>query len=91
MCIILVAFTGFLLLFKICYPFNYIRGIMYGVLIGIFIGSAVGLNKLFEFVLLTPRMFIFISILCLLDIPLFGTLTHVCEKKIFKHADRIVR
>ena len=91
MCIILVAFTGFLLLFKICYPFNYIRGIMYGVLIGIFIGSAVGLNKLFEFVLLTPRMFIFISILCLLDIPLFQVLTHICEKKIFKHADRIVR
>ena len=91
MCIILVAFTGFLLLFKICYPFNNIRGIMYGSLIGIFIGSAVGLNKLFEFVLLTPNMFIFIAILCLLDIPLFGTLTHICEKKIFKHADRIVR
>lgn len=91
MCIILVAFTGFLLLFKICYPFNYIRGIMYGSLIGIFIGSAVGLNKLFEFVLLTPVMFIFIGILCLLDIPLFKTLTHICEKKIFKHADRIVR
>lgn len=91
MCIILVAFTGFLLLFKTCYPFNYIRGIMYGSLIGIFIGSAVGLNKLFEFVLLTPKMFVFIAILCLLDMPLFGTLTHICEKKIFKHADRIVR
>ena len=91
MCIILVAFTGFLLLFKISYPFNYTRGILFGSLIGIFIGSAVTLNKLFEFVLLTPIMFIFIAILCLLDIPLFGTLTHICEKKIFKHADRIVR
>ena len=91
MCIILVAFTGFLLLFKICYPFNRLRGIMYVFLIILFIGCAVILNKLFEFVLLTPIMFIFITILCLLDIPLFGTLTHICEKKIFKHADRIVR
>lgn len=91
MCIILVAFTGFLLLFKICYPFNRLRGIMYVFLIILFIGCAVILNKLFEFVLLTPIMFIFIAILCLLDIPLFGTLTHICEKKIFKHADRIVR
>ena len=91
MCIVLVAFTGFLLLFKICYPFNYTRGILYGALIGIFLGSAIGLNKLFEFVLLTPFMFIFIASLCLLDISIFRILTYLCEKKIFKYADRIVR
>ncbi len=91
MAMILLAFSGFLLLFKICYPFNYLRGILFGTLVGIFLGGAIGLNKLFEFVLLTPSMFLFVGILCLLDIPLFKTLTNLCEKKIFKYQERIVK
>lgn len=91
MSLFLLAFTGFLLLFKICYPFNAIRGILFGSLIGIFLGSVVGLSKLFEIVLLTPFMFLLIGLLCLLDIPLFKVLTHVSEKKIFKYEERIVR
>ena len=91
MATILVAFTGFLLLFKICFPFNNMRMILYFSLIVLFLFCSIVLNKLFEFVLLTPSMFIFIGILCLFDIPLFSSLTHICEKKIFKHADRIVR
>lgn len=91
MSVFLLAFTGFLLLFKICYPFNYIRGILFGSLIGIFLGGVVGLHKLFEIVLLTPFMFLFVGLLCLLDIPLFKVLTVLCEKKIFKYQERIVR
>lgn len=91
MATMLVAFTGFVLLFKICFPFNDLRIILFFSLIGIFFTCVNVLNKLFDFVLLTPKMFIFMGILCLLDIPLFSTLTHICEKKIFKHADRIVR
>ncbi len=91
MSMILLAFTGFLLLFKICYPFNYLRGILYGTLIGIFLGGAIGLNKLFELVLLTPFQFLFVGLLCLLDILIFDVLTIICEKKIFKYQERIVR
>ena len=63
MCVILVAFTGFILLFKICIPFNYLRGTLFGVLLGMFIGGSIGLHKLFELVSLTPILFIFIVIL----------------------------
>lgn len=91
MAMCLLAFSGFLLLFKICYPFNYIRGFLFGALIGIFLGGVLGLNKLFELVLLTPFMFLFVGLICLLDIPLFNGLTLICEKKIFKYQERIVK
>ncbi len=91
MSVFLLAFTGFLLLFKICYPFNYIRGILFGSLIGIFLGGVIGFHKLFEMVFLTPFMLLFVALLCLLDIPLFKALTLLCEKKIFKYQERIVK
>ena len=91
MSVILVAFTGFVLLFKVCYPFNYLRGALFGALIGIFISSSVGLAKLFELVLLTPLQFIFIAGLCILDIIIFSLLTKICEQKIFKYEERILK
>lgn len=91
MSVILVAFTGFVLLFKVCYPFNYLRGALFGALIGIFISSSVGLAKLFELVLLTPLQFIFIAGLCILDIIIFSLLTKLCEQKIFKYEERILK
>lgn len=91
MSVILVAFTGFLLLFRICYPFNYLRGILFGSLIGIFLGGAIGLHRLFEFVLLTPLQFIFVIILCILDVFIFNLLMLVCNKKIYKNEKKILK
>lgn len=91
MAILLVAYTGFILLFKICYPFNKLRTLLLGTLIGIFVGSSIGLSNLFEMVLLTPKMFLFMGILCGLDMLLFSALTLFCDKKIFKYKDRITR
>jgi ATPase, P-type (transporting), HAD superfamily, subfamily IC len=91
MAMFLLAFTGFQLLYKICYPFNYIRGILFGGLTGIFLGGSIGLKSLFDLVILTPFMFLFVILLCMLDIPLFNTLSNVCEKKIFKYKERILR
>lgn len=90
MCVILVAFTGFILLFKICIPFNYLRGILFGILLGLFIGGSIGLHKLFELVSLSPLLFIFIIILCLLDIILFTMLTLFSNKFISKNETRLV-
>ena len=84
MSVVLVAFTGFVLLFKVCYPFNYVRGALFGSLIGIFLGSTIGLHKLFELVLLTPLQFIFIIILCFLDVLIFNLIEYVCKVKILK-------
>lgn len=84
MSVILVAFTGFILLFKLCYPFNYIRGTLFGCLLGAFICSFIGLRNLFELVILTPFQFIFVIMLCILDILIFNILYKVCNKYINK-------
>ena len=91
MSVLLVAFTGFLLLFRICYPFNYLRGILFGSLIGIFLGGAVGLHRLFEFVLLTPLQFIFVIILCIIDVFIFNLLLFICNKMIYKNEKKILK
>ena len=89
MSVILVAFTGFVLLFKVCYPFNCIRVVLYISLICSFIFGCIGLNQLFELVLLTPNQFIIILILCILDIILFNILSLLCDKVLTKYEKRI--
>lgn len=91
MCVILVAFTGFILLFKICRPFNYLRGTLFGVLLGMFIGGSIGLHKLFELVSLTPILFIFIVILCVIDIFVFIILTILSSKIINNNEEKLIK
>ena len=91
MSVILVAFTGFILLFKICIPFNYLRGILFGTLLGLFIGGSIGLHKLFELVSLTPLLFIFIVILCIADIFVFILLTLLSNKLLLKNEDKLIK
>lgn len=91
MAVILVAFTGFVLLFKICYPFTKLRLLLYVGLITIFIILIIALHNLFDLVLLSFIKTILISILCVLDIGLFTNMTYLCEKKIFKYKDKFIR
>lgn len=91
MSVILVVFTGFVLLFKVCYPFNLLRRVLYISLAVIFIVSGITLHNLFELVLLTPIQFIIILLLCIVDIGIFNALTELCEKKIFKYKERILK
>ena len=82
--VILVAFTGFLLLFKLCLPFNKPRIVLYILLASMFIVSVIGLNEFFELVILSFPKFIFIGIMCVLDIALFTNMSLICEEKIMK-------
>ena len=91
MSVILVTITGFILLYKICCKFNILRAIMYIVLIISFLSCIIGLPKLFELVLLKPIYIAFIALLTILDIGLFNFITDICEKKIFKYKDRIIK
>ena len=90
MAVMLVAFTGFLLLFKLCYPFNRLRLVLYIGLIIAFIVCVLGLHSLFDLVRLKPFMFLFIGSLCFLDVAIFSELSYICEKKIFKYKDKII-
>ena len=91
MSVILVSMTGFILLFKICYKFNKLRISLFIVLIILFLSCIIGLPKLFEIVLLKPIYLIYIVLLFVLDIGLFNVLYDLCEKKIFKYKDRILK
>ena len=87
MAVTLVAFTGFILLFKLCYPFNGIRLMLYVGLILMLLISVLGFNNIFDMVMLDTSMFVFIAILCVFDILLFRQLNYVCNSKIFKNKD----
>ena len=89
MSVILVAFTGFVLLFKLCYPFNSIRFILYISLIITFLVTVIGLHQIFDIVMLETNMFVFTAILCVFDIILFRQLTFLCERKIFKNKNKM--
>ena len=84
MAISLVAFTGFILLFKLCYQFNKIRLTLYIGLILLFIINIVGFNKIYDLVMLDTNIFILIAILYIFDIILYRQLTYLCSKKIFR-------
>lgn len=91
MAVILVAITGFILLFRICSKFNIVRKILFISLIIIFISCIIGLHNIFELVLLKPIYIVFILLVFILDIGLFDFLSNICEKKLFKYKDRIIK
>lgn len=84
MAISLVAFTGFILLFKLCYPFNLLRIILYIGLILVFLINIIGLNNIYDLVMLDFNGFVFLAIIFIFDIILFRQLTYLCNKRIFR-------
>ena len=91
MAVILVAITGFILLYKICYKFNLLRKILYIFLIIAFLSCIIGLPKLFELVLLKPIYIIHITLLFVLDIGLFNVIYNFCDRKLNKNKDKIIK
>lgn len=91
MAVLLVAITGFILLYRICVKFNKIRIIMYILLIILFLSCIIGLPHVFEIVLLKPILVIYIALVFLLDIGLFDFISNICDKKLFKYKERIGR
>jgi len=91
MAVILVAITGFILLYRICYKFNKLRFAMFIGLVLAFITCIIGLRKVFELVLLKPILIVFILLVFILDIGLFDFLSNLCEKKIFKYSDKLTK
>ena len=81
MSISLVAFTGFILLFKLCYPFNRLRLIMYLGLILLFIINVIGFNKIYDLVMLDSKLFILVAIIFIFDIILYRQLNYLCINK----------
>lgn len=76
----LVAFTGFILLFKLCFPFNKLRITLYIGLILLFLINIIGLNKIYDLVMLDTNIFILLAIIYIFDIILFRQLNFLFNK-----------
>lgn len=91
MAVMLVAFTGFILLFKLCYPFTKLRIVLYTLLIVIYTICVFIFHDLFDFVVLTPFMMLTLVSLCILDVAIFTELSFCFDKKIDKYHDKIIK
>lgn len=86
---VLVAFTvGFMLMFKLCVPFNALRGALFGTMMLAFILGYILFMDIFSLVPLTAAM-LFVLIPLLLVLIVFMVLSnHFMEHIAEKHADR---
>ncbi len=85
LCVIMTGFTGFLLLFKICFPLNRLRLSLIIILILGFIGTLIGFREFFALTVLNLKMFIFILILVFISLTLFSIMSILVDKLIKKY------
>lgn len=85
LCVLMTGFTGFLLLFKICYPLNKLRLFLIVSLIIGFIVTVVGFKKFFSLTILNLKMFVFILILVFISTIIFSLMSVFVDKLIGKY------
>ena len=90
LCVILTAFTGFMLLHKLCRPFNLIRLTLFVSMITLFIVGILGLRTLFSMTLITPLMLFAIACLIALSIFIFNIIDAISNSFIQKNKTKIV-
>lgn len=78
--VILTAFTGFMLLYRISVPFNNLRRILFVTLISLFVFGIVFLKDLFSLATLTPNVIILMLVLFIIAIMMFNMFTTLCDK-----------
>ena len=85
LCVLMTGFTGFLLLFKICYPLNKLRLFLIISLIIGFIITVVGFKKFFSLTILNLKMFVFILILVFISTIIFSLMSVFVDRIIQKY------
>lgn len=85
LCVLMTGFTGFLLLFKICYPLNKLRLFLIVSLIIGFIITVVGFKKFFSLTILNLKMFVFILILVFISTIIFSLMSVFVDRIIQKY------
>ena len=65
LCVVMTGITGFMLLYRICVPFNAIRRVLFVILGIMFVVGVVFLRKIFSLTIMSPTM-------CLLTLGLFA-------------------
>lgn len=70
-CVLTTGFISFMLLFRLCYPFNLLRGVLFGSMAIAFLVGAIGLNELFSLSFLPFDKLIFLAIFMLLSYEIY--------------------
>lgn len=77
--VILTSLTGFIMLFKVCTPFNSLRGFLFGGLLAVFVVTLLFLGQFFSLVSLTLPMLIALLPMLLFAIVLMLALLHFID------------
>lgn len=81
-CVLLTGITGFILLYRLCKPFNYIRIILLVSMMMIFFFGILGFRHVFELSILTIYMLIVVLSLTLLSYVIFNIMMNIVDKYI---------
>ena len=79
-CVLLTGLTGFILLYRICKPLNWIRSLLLSLMIAIFFLGVLGLRSVFELAFITPYMGILILTLTVISYITFNFMMNIIEK-----------
>lgn len=63
MAVALTGYTGFLILFRVCHPFNLLRAILFSVMAGAFICGFIFFRELFSLTVLSPKLALILLVL----------------------------
>ncbi len=77
--VVATSLTGFIMLFKVCTPFNGLRGALFGGLLAAFLGAVLFFRDFFSLTELTLPMLIALMPILLLAIVLMLTLLHLVD------------
>lgn len=80
LCFYLVTFNGFMLLYKICKPFNSFTSTLMIVLLAIYLLCIIWFKDLFNLTYLAGHLYIFLTIMCLINICLFIIMNNLADK-----------
>lgn len=78
-CLYLMAMVGFLMLFRVCRPFNLLRGLLYGGLIVVFLLSVVLIGDFLQLAALSLGDWLIFIVFALLAIPFIGYFTRALD------------
>lgn len=81
MCFYLVTFNGFLLLSKICRPFNWFTTTLLSVLLVIYFTAIIFFKNVFDLINLNNYLYIFLGIMFAINVCLFNLIHIMIEKK----------
>lgn len=81
-CVLLTGLTGFILLYRLCKPFNIIRGILLTLMITIFAFGILGFRNIFYLATITPYMLLVVLSLTVLSYIIFNVMMNLIDKHI---------